>query len=61
MSLQTSVVAALPHVLAEMNYLGPMSERPRNYTFEPPAGIPHSNVVNETHRVAIHDARPIAG
>jgi len=60
MSLQANIVATLPHVLADMNYLGPMSERPRNYTFEPPAGIPLSNVVNETHQVAIRDARPIA-
>ena len=60
MSLQANLVATLPHVLAEMNYLGPMSERPRNYTFEPPGGIPQSNVVNETHQVAIRDARPIA-
>jgi hypothetical protein len=60
MSLQANLVATLPHVLADMNYLGPMSERPRNYTFEPPAGIPLSNVVNETHQVAIRDARPIA-
>jgi len=61
MSLQTSVVASLPRVLADMNYLGPMSERPRNYTFEPPAGVPWSNVVNETREMAIHDARPVAG
>jgi hypothetical protein len=61
MSLQASVVAGLPHVLADMNYLGPMSERPRNYTFEPPAGTAWSNVVNETREVAIHDARPVAG
>jgi len=60
MSLQANIVATLPHVLADMNYLGPMSERPRNYTFEPPAGVPQSNVVNETHQVAIRDARPIA-
>src|SRR5262245_40531627 len=61
MSLQAKVVASLPHVLADMNYLGSMSERPRNYTFEPPAGVPWSNVVNEIREVAIHDARPVAG
>src|SRR5262249_29138140 len=55
MSLQESVVTRLPYVLADMNYLGPMSERPRNYTFEPPAGAPWSNVVNETREMAIHD------
>jgi hypothetical protein len=61
MSLQANVVAALPHVLADMNYLGPMHERPRNYTFEPPPGVARSNLVNEVHQVAIHDARPVAG
>lgn len=62
MSLQANVdvITGLPHVVAEMNYLAPMAERPRNYTFEPPAGVPWSNVANEAHRVAIHDARPIA-
>jgi len=60
MSLQENVVAALPHVEAEMNYLTPMAERPRNYTYDPPAGVPSSNIVQEPHRVAIHDARPVA-
>ena len=61
MSLQANVVARLPHVEADMNYLAPMVERPRNYTFEPPAGVPRSNANNEAHRVTIHDARPVAG
>lgn len=62
MSLQTSVqsLATLPHVLADMNYLVPMAGRPRAYTFEPPAGVPRYNSRHEPHRVAIHDARPIA-
>lgn len=61
MSLQTNVVAQLPRVEAVMNYLAPTADRPRNYTFEPPAGVPWSNTSNEEHKVAIHDARPIAG
>jgi hypothetical protein len=48
-------------VEAELNYLAPMSERPRSYTFEPPAGVPRTNIVNDPHRVAIHDARRCAG
>lgn len=60
MSLQSSIIANLASVQADMNYLAPMLERPRNYTFEPPAGTPRSNTINETHRVAIHDARPVA-
>jgi hypothetical protein len=53
-------LADLPHVLAELNYLGPMTERPRNYASEPPAGVPPSNTTRETHTVPIYDARPIA-
>jgi hypothetical protein len=60
MSLQSSIIANLASVQADMNYLAPMLERPRNYTFEPPAGVPRSNTVHEAHRVAIHDARPVA-
>jgi hypothetical protein len=60
MSLQSSIVANLASVQADMNYLATMLERPRNYTFEPPPGVPRSNTVNVTHRVPIHDARPVA-
>ena len=60
MSLHSNIIANLASVQADLNYLAPMTERPRNYTFEPPAGEPWSNVAHEAHRVAIHDARPVA-
>src|SRR5258708_36226113 len=60
MSLQSSIIANLATVQADMNYLVPMLERPRNYTYEPPAGVPRSNTNHEAHRVTIHDARPVA-
>jgi hypothetical protein len=50
----------LAHVDAALNYLAPMTERPRNYACEPPAGVPRSNTAPETHTVPIYDARPIA-
>jgi hypothetical protein len=50
----------LPYVEAELRYLIPMAERPRNYTFEPPAGVPRSNTAHETHIVPIYNVRPIA-
>src|ERR671918_767732 len=59
MSLQSSIIANLASVQADMNYLAPMLERPRNYTFEPPPGVPRSNTVNVSHRVPIHDARRV--
>jgi hypothetical protein len=37
-----------------------MAERPRNYTFDPPPGVPRSNSERESHIVGIRDARPAA-
>jgi hypothetical protein len=50
----------LAHVDAALNYLAPMTERPRNYACEPPAGVARSNTAPETHTVPIYDVRPIA-
>ena len=51
----------LPHVEAELNYLAATAERPRNYTYDPPAGVARvQQAVREAHRVPVHDARPIA-
>ncbi len=52
-----SNATAAPDVWAELNYLAPISERPRTYTYEPPAGTPQTNAVHEPHRVPIHDLR----
>ena len=41
------------YVEADLNYLAPMTERPRNYTFDPPPGVPRPNVVHEKHRMRI--------
>jgi hypothetical protein len=47
-------------VEAEVNYMAPLRERPRIYTYDPPPGIAKSNIVAEPHRVAVHDVRPSA-
>ena len=60
MNVRAEPAIELATVAAELTYLGAMSEKPRNYTFEPPPGIPRSNVVADTHIVPIRDARPIA-
>ena len=52
--------SSLPHIEAQLNYLAPMAERPRNYTYDPPPGVPRSNSTAEPHNVLIHDARPLA-
>jgi hypothetical protein len=49
----------LPYVQADLQYLGRMTERPRNYTFDPPPGVPRSNTVHESHRVPVYDMRGI--
>jgi hypothetical protein len=49
----------LPHVDAALNYTAPMAERPRNYTYDPPAGVPRSNIVSDTHVVPVLSARPV--
>ena len=49
----------LAYVEADLHYLSPMLERPRNYTYDPPPGVPRSNTAQETHRVPIHDARGV--
>jgi hypothetical protein len=60
MNTHIQSLSDLPHVDAALSYLVPMSERPRNYAFEPPAGVPRSNTAHEGHTLPIYDARPIA-
>jgi hypothetical protein len=49
----------LPYVDAELHYLCRMTERPRNYTYDPPPGVSRSNTVHESHVVPIYDLRGI--
>jgi hypothetical protein len=60
MNANVARISDLAHIDAQLNYLAPMAERPRNYTFDPPPGVPRSNSTHEAHTVAIHDARPLA-
>jgi len=59
MSLQSAAIETLPWINAELNYLLPTNDRPRTYTYDPPAGVPRTTTVNEPHRVQVSDARPI--
>ena len=38
-----------------------MVEKPVNYTYEPPSGVPQQNGTYEGHTIPIHDARSISG
>ena len=60
MGLQETKIESLPLVTAELNYLAPVSGKPRTYAFDPPPGEPKSTALPEPHRVPIFDARPIA-
>jgi hypothetical protein len=55
-----SIAADQGSVVAPLNFLAPMAEKPVAYNYEPPPGVPPRNGRGEEHRVPIHDARPIA-
>ena len=48
-------------VVAPLNFLIPMAEKPVAYNYEPPPGIPARTGKSEEHHVAIRDARPLIG
>lgn len=59
-SLLESSSQDLPYVEADLNYLMPMAEKPVNYTYKPPLGIPQYNGTIKPHTLRIHNARTIA-
>src|SRR3954465_2942244 len=61
MNVAVAPIDTLRSVVAELNYLGPMTDRPRTYTYDPPAGGPRTNTVNDARQIAIRDLRPAAG
>src|ERR1700739_4999489 len=58
--LEMSNLDSLPYVEAQLNYLGPMTERPRYYAYETDAGEQGSHMTYDPHTMRIHDLRPIA-
>ena len=56
-----SAVADLKGVVAPLNFLVPMAEKPVAYNYDPPPGVPQRTGSNEDHRVTIRDARPLIG
>src|SRR5712691_5615639 len=55
-----SNIESLPYVEAQLNYLGPMIERPRYYAYETAQGEQRSNMTYDPHTMRIHDMRPIS-
>jgi hypothetical protein len=60
MGLHETKIESLPFVTAELNYLVPISGKPRTYAFDPPPGEPKSTALPEPHNVPIFDGRLIA-
>jgi hypothetical protein len=54
------VASSLPKVAGEVVYLARTPEKPYVYTYDPPDGLPKSNIVPEAHTIPIFDMRPIA-
>jgi hypothetical protein len=54
------VVSSLPQVLGEVVYLAKTLEKPHSYTYDPPDGVPKTNIVGEPHTIPIYDMRPLA-
>ena len=56
-----SAVADLKSVVAPLNFLVPMAEKPVADNYMPPPGVPLRTGKREEHRVTIRDARPLIG
>jgi hypothetical protein len=56
-----SAVAELNSVVAPLNFLVPMAEKPVAYNYDPPPGVPARTGKSEERWVAIRDARPLIG
>jgi hypothetical protein len=52
-------ITDLTSVVAPLNFLAPMAEKPVAYNYEPPPGIPVRTGQRITHHVPIRDARPM--
>ena len=51
--------ADLQGVVAPLNFLAPMAEKPFSYNYEPPPGMPARNGQMIEHQVTVRDARPV--
>jgi hypothetical protein len=58
--LERRISKDLPYVEANLNYLIPMAEKPVNYTYEPPPGIPRYNGTYQAYKLPIYNARSIS-
>ncbi len=52
-------IADAKGVVAPLNFLEPMAEKPVSYNYEPPPGVPARTGRQETHQVKVLDARAV--
>ena len=53
-------IADLKGVVAPLNFIEPMAEKPYSYNYEPPPGVPARNTREETRTVKVFDGRAVA-
>jgi hypothetical protein len=58
-NISQSIVERLNHVDASMNYLEEAAEKPYNYMYEPPAGVPPRTGKYSPHPMRIYDGRTV--
>ncbi len=46
-------------IVAPINFIAPMAEKPYSYNYEPPPGVPARNTTEVTHEVRILDGRAV--
>ena len=51
--------AKLSYVEGDLNYMARMAERPRYLAYDPEPGEQRSNMTYDTHKMQIHDMRPV--
>jgi hypothetical protein len=51
--------ADLKGVMAPLNFIAPMTEKPYSYNYDPPPGVPLRNTENIEYQVTVRDARPV--
>lgn len=55
-----TIATASTEVVAPINYIVPIGEKPFSYTYEPPPGQPWRNTAYEPQPMAVRDARRLA-
>ena len=53
--------AQLKGVVAPLNFMVPMAEKPYSYNYDPPPGVPPRNTENIAYNITVHDARAVEG